>query len=185
MLAAETLVKTRPEVSIRHAAVADAAAVRRFIFEIRAAYGVPVDLEGLDADLTDFGNPRTSGGMHFVADFDGTPVGSVVLTPQGRHRVKLSKLFVHSAFRGFGLGRRLLRKAVSEVEAQGYREIFLTTRARYREAIQLYESEGWTRRPDQYGPGPERIYALPLPTCLVDCGHPLPYLPRKGEGHSI
>jgi GNAT superfamily N-acetyltransferase len=162
MLASDTVAETVGSASIRHAGPEDAMRVRRFIREIRSAYGVPLDLGGLDADLIDFGSPRKPGGIHLVADVDGTPVGSVILTPCGRDSVKLSKLFVDSPFRGGGLGRWLLNRAVSEAGARGYREIFLTTRARYREAIRLYESEGWIRGPDQKGPGPERLYYLPL-----------------------
>src|ERR1700737_4413174 len=135
MLASETVAETVSSVGIRHAGPEDATRVRRFIRDIRSAYGVPLDLGGLDADLIDFGNPRKPGGIHLVADLDGTPVGSVILTPWGRDRVKLSKLFVDSPYKGAGLGRCLLNRAVSEAGARGYREIFLTTRARYREAI--------------------------------------------------
>jgi predicted N-acetyltransferase YhbS len=136
----------------------------------------------------EFGRPRNPRAIHLVGDVDGTPVGSVILTPQGRDTVKLSKLFVHSSFRGAGLGRSLLHRAVAEAKARGYQEVFLTTRALYREAVNLYESEGWIRGPDQATPGPDRLYYLTLthPTQRVlaakDCrAADIPNVPLRME----
>lgn len=147
---------------IRYATPADAVAVRRFVFDILAEYGIPADPDGSDADVMEFGEPRDPRVVHLIAEADGVPIGSAILTPYPQGRVKLSKLFVRSDRRRGGIGRNLLRRAVAEARDRGYREIFLTTRGVYREAVSLYEAEGWARGPDQPPPGPDRLYRLPL-----------------------
>jgi len=54
-------------------------------------------------------------------------VGSVALSPRGEEIGWLSKLFVDAAYRGRGLGRRLLARAVDEARARGYRRMSLET----------------------------------------------------------
>ena len=108
----------------------------------------------------------TAGGgpvAEFVAEVDGHAVGSVALSPRGEGVAWLSKLFVDAAYRGRGLGRALLARAVEEARARGCRRIELETRTIYREAVHLYEATGWVRGPDLPPEhGPDRTYALDL-----------------------
>ncbi len=150
---------------IRPARPEDGPPIRRMVFDVLREYGVPPEPHGSDADVMDFGASRVPGVVHLVAEYDGQAVGSAILTPCGRYRVKLSKLFLRRDMRGRGIGRRLLDAAVREARVAGYAEIFLTTRAVYTQAVHLYESSGWWRGPDLPPPGPDRLYHLPL-------GHP-------------
>jgi GNAT superfamily N-acetyltransferase len=147
---------------IRRARPEDATAIRRMVFGVLCEYGIPADPDGSDADIMDFGGPRKQGVVHLTAETGGEPVGSAILTPHGADRVKLSKLFLRSDQRGRGLGRKLLTAAVAQARLAGYAEIFLTTRGVYHQAVNLYESSGWLRGPDQPPPGPDRLYYLPL-----------------------
>jgi GNAT superfamily N-acetyltransferase len=110
----------------------------------------------------EFGQATAPGIIHLVAESDGLPIGSAILTPTIDGRVKLSKLFLRPEFRGQGLGRRLLDASVAEARRAGHREIFLATRKIYREAVALYEASGWLRGPDLPPPGPDRCYYFPL-----------------------
>jgi GNAT superfamily N-acetyltransferase len=148
---------------IRYARSEDGRPIRRMVFDVLCEYGVPADPDDSDADIMDFGSSKVPGVMHLVADLDGTPVGSAVLTPHDARRVKLSKLFVRTDCRRLGIGRQLLAEAVQEATRSGYSEIFLTTRALYREAVNLYERNKWLRGMDQPPPGAELLYYLPLP----------------------
>lgn len=147
---------------IRMAVAADGDTVRTMVFHILQEYDVPADPEGSDADVMEFGRPARPEVLHFVAEINGRVVGSAILTPQLHNKIKVSKLFVHQNYRGFGLGRKLLRRAIAEARDRGYDEVFLTTRALYREAVSLYEAEKWLRGADQPPPGPDRLYYLPL-----------------------
>ena len=143
--------------TIRHARPEDGRPVRRFVFDILNEYHVPADPDDSDADVMAFGAPA-DGVVQLVAEVDGEPIGSAILTPYGDDDIKLSKLFLKPEFRGRGLGREMLERSEEEARARGYRRISLGTRALYVEAVRLYERAGWTRGPDQPPPGPDRLY---------------------------
>lgn len=149
-------------VKIRYAVPEDGPPVRRFIFDILCEYGIPADPDESDADVMEFGAPADDRVVHLVAETDGVPIGSAILTPYGTNEVKLSKLFVKPEHRRRGLGRVLLERSVAEARERGYDRISLRTRGVYREAVRLYEASGWLRGPDQAPPGPDRLYYLPL-----------------------
>lgn len=110
-----------------------------------------------------FGTAGDGPVAEFVGVVDGRVAGSVALSPRGDGVVWLSKLFVDAAYRGHGLGRRLLERAVEEARRRGYARIDLETRTIYREAVHLYEATGWVRGPDLPPEhGPDRIYSLTL-----------------------
>src|SRR4051794_24561872 len=104
----------------------------------------------------EFGAPADERVVQLVAEVDGEPIGSAILTPYGEQEIKLSKLFLKPEFRGLGLGREMLARAEAEGRERGYRRISLRTRALYVEAVRLYERAGWTRGPDQPPPRPDR-----------------------------
>jgi putative acetyltransferase len=143
--------------TIRHARPDDGRPVRRFVFDILNEYGVPADPDDDDQDVMRFGAPA-DGVVQLVAEVDGEPIGSAILTPYGDDEIKLSKLFLKPEFRGLGLGRDMLERSVAEARERGFRRISLRTRERYAEAVRLYERSGWTRGPDQPPPGPDRLY---------------------------
>ncbi len=144
--------------TIRHARPEDGRPVRRFVFDILNEYRVPADPDDSDADVMEFGDAADERVVHLVAEVDGEPIGSAILTPYRDGEIKLSKLFLKPEFRGLGLGSEMLARAEAEAKEHGYRLISLGTRALYVEAVRLYERRGWTRGPDQPPPGPDRLY---------------------------
>jgi putative acetyltransferase len=151
-------VSVTPEWTIRYARPDDGRPVRRFVFDILNEYRVPADPDDSDADVMEFGAPADERVVHLVAEVDGEPIGSAILTPYGDDEIKLSKLFLKPEFRGIGLGKELLTRSEDEARDRGYRRISLRTRALYVEAVRLYERAGWVRGPDQPPPGPDRLY---------------------------
>jgi GNAT superfamily N-acetyltransferase len=149
--------RTQPTWSIRYSRPQDGRPVRRFVFDILNEYHVPADPDDDDQDVMQFGAPA-DGVVQLVAEVDGEPIGSAILTPYGDGEIKLSKLFLKPEFRGLGLGREMLERSEAEAKEHGYRRISLRTRERYAEAVRLYERSGWTRGPDQPPPGPDRLY---------------------------
>jgi GNAT superfamily N-acetyltransferase len=147
-------------IEIRRAIPEDGKAIRRMVFDVLAEFGVPADPDDDDADIMEFGNPKSSHTIHLTALSHRQPVGSAILTPSGQNRAKLSKLFVKKDLRGLGLGADLLTRIVEEATQAGFEEIYLRTRERYAAAVRLYERSGWQRGPDQPPPGPDRLYFL-------------------------
>lgn len=137
--------------------------MRRFVFDTLRSYGIEPDPEGLDADVVAFGTAGDGPALELVAEVAGTAVGSVVISARGNGEAWLSKFFVDAAYRGRGIGRALLARAVAEARSRGYGRLNLETRSIYREAVHLYEATGWVRGPDlppEYGP--DRTYSLAL-----------------------
>jgi len=159
------------DLQIRRATPADGPAVQQFVFATLRSYGIEPDPDGLDADVVAFGKAADGPVLEWVAALAGSPVGSVVLTADGKGEAKLSKLFVDASHRGHGIGRRLLLHAMAEGQARRFRRLYLETRVAYREAVRLYEVTGWQRGPDlPPGYGPDRTYFLDLSAPAE--GHP-------------
>jgi GNAT superfamily N-acetyltransferase len=151
------------EAIIRRATPEDGPRVREFVFATLRSYGIEPDPDGLDADVVAFGTAGDGPVAEFVAEVGGSVAGSVAISPRAEGTAWLSKLFVDAAYRGHGLGRKLLARAVDEARARGYRRIELETRTIFREAVHLYEATGWVRGPDLPPEhGPDRTYFLPL-----------------------
>lgn len=91
--------------------------------------------------------PRTNiveaGGAVFVALDGGRVVGTVAVIRQSDTVYELAKLAVATEARGLGLGRRLTRAAIGFAAAAGAERVVLSSNARLREAVALYESLGF------------------------------------------
>lgn len=155
----ETIYVENEHFRIRSARLEDAIAIRKMVFKTFVEYGIAADPDDDDRDIMCFGVPKANV-VELVTVFGDVPVGSAILTSGDDGRVKLTKYYLDKDYRGFGAGVAMLQTAVATARQLGFKEIFLKTRARYKEAVQLYESTGWVRGADQPGPGPERVYAI-------------------------
>lgn len=134
---------------LRRAMPADAATAATIIAEALAEYGLPFDPEGRDADVATFGSKPEQDDLVALDAASGRAIGVASLGPQGEPGVGwISKVFVARSARRRGAGRALLSALHDAARERGYREIGLRTRVVFREAIALYEAEGYTRRDD-------------------------------------
>jgi len=146
---------------IRRAMPSDGEAVRRFVFDTLRAYGVEPEPDDHDKDVMTFGqDPEPIDA--FVADVEGVAVGSVMVTPRADGVGWLSKFFVDRAFRGRGIGRALLERAVAAARERGYKRLALDTRTYFKEAIHLYEATGWLLSAGESHPPCDAYYYLDL-----------------------
>ncbi len=127
---------------LRPASPADAEDAAAIIGGALAGYGLPFEPDGRDADVHLFGCRPDHDDI--VAEIEGRPVGVASVGPHGEEGVAwVSKVFVAKEARGLGIGRALLSAAHEAARARGYRRVGLRTRLVFREAIALYESEGY------------------------------------------
>ncbi|WP_027581266.1 helix-turn-helix domain-containing GNAT family N-acetyltransferase [Bradyrhizobium sp. Ai1a-2] len=108
-------------------------------------YGFDSSYEALVAEivakfLTSFDGSRE---RCWIADLDGTPVGSVFLVRHSDEIAKLRLLLVDPAGRGQGLGKRLVEECLSFARACGYRKITLWTQSILIAARKIYQDEGF------------------------------------------
>lgn len=82
-------------------------------------------------------------GRLYVAQADGRVVGCIALRRFDETRCELKRLYVVPDMRGHGIARALTRQLIADARQIGYRQMLLDTLPFLREAIALYESEGF------------------------------------------
>lgn len=137
---------------LRRARPEDSAACLALVTAVLAEFGLRPDPCGTDADLADFDASYFARGGDFVVltDAQGNIVGTCGLFPlddaAGQPRtVELRKMYLVPAARGQGQGRRLLDWAFARARELGFRRMTLETATALKDAIALYERNGFRR----------------------------------------
>jgi putative acetyltransferase len=104
----------------------------------------------LDQDLDD---PVATYAVLLLAIAGGEVAGSVALRDLGGDVYQLKRMYLRSALRGRGVGKRLLATALDWARTNDARVVTLDTAERMVAARRLYESVGFVRVP---GGGPPR-----------------------------
>lgn len=92
-------------------------------------------------------------GRLYVVEAEGRVVGCVALRRFDETRCELKRLYVVPSMRGCGIGRKLTRQLIADARQIGYHQMLLDTLPFLREAIALYESEGF-RQTERYNDSP-------------------------------
>jgi molybdenum cofactor guanylyltransferase len=108
-------------------------------------FGFERDSE-LDRDLED---PASTYVALWIALVDEDVAGSVALRELGGDRYELKRMYLRSAHRNRGVGKRLLATALDWARANGAQVVRLDTTARMVAARRLYESAGFVRVPGE------------------------------------
>jgi GNAT superfamily N-acetyltransferase len=90
------------------------------------------------------------GGLFVVAFLDARAVGCGGFRPLNPDVAEIKRMYVDTAVRGGGIGRRILSFLEARAAAAGYTETWLETGSEQPEAISLYLSAGYRPR-DAYG----------------------------------
>jgi GNAT superfamily N-acetyltransferase len=144
-------------VVVRRARKEDARALHAIALSIVTAYNLPHDSE-----LLEYGRNRRGVLAELVGERAGEVLGTITLSvhPRDRDAGWVSKFFVDPIHRGAGAGRALHRALLVEAHRAGLAWLELSTLTVFREAIALYETNGWKLQP--FRRGMERRYVLPL-----------------------
>lgn len=101
-------------------------------------------------------NPR--GERCWIAEKDGSNVGSVFLVRKSARVAKLRLLLVEPGARGLGIGARLVEECVRFARQCGYREITLWTQSILRPARRIYTAAGFRKTAEE----PHRSFGADL-----------------------
>jgi DNA-binding MarR family transcriptional regulator/GNAT superfamily N-acetyltransferase len=110
-----------------------------------AEYGFDASFEALVAEIAAkfLASFDASSERCWIADIEGTPVGSVFLVRHSDKIAKLRLLLVDPAGRGQGLGRRLVGECIAFAHQCGYRKITLWTQSILVAARKIYQDQGF------------------------------------------
>lgn len=107
-------------------------------------YGWDERFEALVARIcADFVDNHAPPERCWIAEREGSILGSVFMVRGGGRSAKLRLLYVEPAARGSGLGRSLVRAVIDHARAHDFERLVLWTQRNLTPAIAIYESEGF------------------------------------------
>ena len=137
---------TLPEgYSFRRAGNEDSGAVKALIFGVLEEYGLSPEPEHADRGLSDIEASFRNGFLDLVIAPDGRIAGTVGFLIKDMQEGELTKMFLHPAFRGKGLGHAMIGRVLEAAREAGLSRIELETDTALKEAISLYQRYGFVR----------------------------------------
>lgn len=107
--------------------------------------------ETLNPDLHDIMAQYVAPGHIFLVAVDGsTLVGTGALVADALHKeveAHLVRVSVHPAYRGRGIGRKIVEQLLHAARQRGYRRILVETNSGWQDAIGLYKRLGFREYP--------------------------------------
>lgn len=133
------------EPRFRSAVNADREGVQALVFGVLAEYNLAADPAKTDRDLSDIeaSYPARGGCFEVLENVAGDLIGCYGLYPLRDDICELRKMYLRSDFRGRGLGKMIMRRALNQARKLGFRRVELETASVLKEAIALYESFGF------------------------------------------
>ena len=124
----------------------DREAAAGIIKTVLEEYGLPWQPKLADRDVIEVEKAYLeTGGEFWVIEQNGTTVGTAAYQPiaRGQNAVEIRKMYLLPKFRGRGLGRYLLIELEKAIAIKDYQEIWLETVSILKEAVKLYELNGY------------------------------------------
>ncbi|MDJ0594729.1 MAG: GNAT family N-acetyltransferase [Pleurocapsa sp. MO_226.B13] len=116
------------------------------IRQVLAEYGLPWQPESADRDVIEVESAYLEvGGEFWVVEQNGTIVGTSAYQPiaRGQNAVEIRKMYLLPEVRGQGLGVHLLEQLEEAIAVKDYQEIWLETATVLKQAVKLYERNGY------------------------------------------
>ena len=113
---------------------------------VLAEYGLPWQPELADRDVIEVEDAYLNvGGEFWVVEQDAVIVGTAAYQPiaRGKNAVEIRKMYLLPEIRSKGLGKYLLLELEKAIAIQNYQEIWLETVTILKEAVKLYERNGY------------------------------------------
>ena len=142
----------------------DLLAVRDLFLDYQADTGIDLCFQGFTDELANLpGEYAPPSGALLLALVDGAPAGCVALRPMPNtdhlNACEMKRLFVRRAFRGFGLGRLLVERIMTQGHLAGYTTMLLDTLSDMETARALYQEAGFVEiAPYYHNPLPGAHY---------------------------
>ncbi len=116
------------------------------IRDVLLEYGLRSEPFGADRDVYDVElHYHAKGGEFWVVEREGEILGTAAYYPieRGNNAVEIRKMYILPAARGQGLGKFLLQQLESKIASCGFDEIWVETASVLKEAVNMYEKNGY------------------------------------------
>ena len=135
-------------------------AARNLFVEYAENLGVDLCFQGFQEELDGLpGAYAPPDGRLLLAIDSDRAVGCVAIRKLEDGICEMKRLYVKSAYRGQGLGRRLAEAVIAEARAIGYGKMRLDSLTSLTEAAGLYRSLGFVEiSPYRYNPLPDAVF---------------------------
>ena len=150
---------------LRPANNGDCGEIVNLVYGVLREYNLEPDAESTDADLKDIEQSyfERGGTFYVLEEKAGSIIGAYGLYPLDDRTCELRKMYLHSSYRGKGLGKLLLENALSEARQLGFKAVVLETASVLKEAIGLYKSYGFVEcRTEHLSSRCDQAYRLEL-----------------------
>jgi putative acetyltransferase len=124
----------------------DRNAAASIIRQVLAEYGLPWQPELADRDVMEVESAYLEvGGEFWVVEQDGMLVGTSAYQPiaRGQNAVEIRKMYLLPKVRRQGLGVYLLEQLEKAIAINHYQEIWIETATVLKEAVKMYEGNGY------------------------------------------
>jgi putative acetyltransferase len=137
------------EYIFRKARTGDEPALLDLVGASLGPYGLVIDPDGTDLDLTNLESYYfNNNGWFEVIEGESKIIGSYGLLKVSESTCELRKMYLYPKHQGKGLGRKMMDKALAKAKKLGYSEMTLETNSVLDKAIQMYKQYGF----QQYHP---------------------------------
>lgn len=123
---------------------------RRIAFDligsVLAEYGLTQEPNGADRDVLEVESHYLErGGEFWIVERNSKIVGTSAYYPisRGQNAVEIRKMYLLAEARGVGLGGFLLKELERSIAQNGFEQIWIETASVLKEAVQLYERNGY------------------------------------------
>lgn len=141
----------------------DSSEVKELIFAILKEHGLQSEPNGTDQDLSHLESTYFANGGYFeVCRTNGKLIGTWGIFPVSEEACELRKMYLHPDYRGKGLGRKLLDRALERARILGFKRVELETASVLKQAVQLYQSYGFKPVARHSVPRCDQAYELEL-----------------------
>ena len=116
------------------------------INQVLREYGLPWQPTEADRDVIEVEQAYLqAGGEFWVVEYRADIVGTAAYYPikRGDLAVEIRKMYLLPQVRGKGLGKYLLQQLESAIAKKGFREVWIETASALKEAVILYEKNGY------------------------------------------
>ncbi|MFY7899085.1 MAG: GNAT family N-acetyltransferase [Chitinophagaceae bacterium] len=97
---------------------------------------------------------QTQRSVYFIATYNDEIIGGAGIFPTDglpHNTAELVKMYIKPAFRGKGIGKKLLDQCTSWAKVNGYENVYLETMPELKKAISTYEAYGFKRLQNPLG----------------------------------